>query len=171
MTVNSLDEEAQWTALGFEPVTIPAHAEFPVAMVHPNYESAKMLSAETHGAPVSADSPMAATARLFSYVPTVWEPEHYPPVVAKNAEEERQFAAKGYGRAGTSDRAAFSSAVEASLRPREESREFCEFPKYLTSPQGEAVLVKSAQQEDVLRAQWSDDTKKREGVSRGKATA
>lgn len=145
MTVNSVVEEEQWVAAGFAPVKIPEHHEYPKALVHPGYVPARMVSAEKHGPPVSSDYPEAALARLHSYVPAIWEPECHPPVIAKDTQDEEKYKAMGYVLPGKSDAAAFSASPPTP-------EEIIGWPKWLTPPQGEPMLVKSAAEEDALRS-------------------
>jgi hypothetical protein len=165
ITVNSIAEEEQWTVLGFEPVKVAAWHDYPKMLTHPDYTPAKMVSAERRGAPVSADCPWAASARLSSYAPAVWDPERNPPVTVNNAAEEEQFVAKGYVAAGTPDKAAFSHTIAGNPGPRE----VIEYPKYVTAPRGEAILVKSAAEEDFQRQQMGlparENKKKRAEVT------
>jgi hypothetical protein len=149
VTVNSIMDEEQWVSAGYAPIKVTKYSEFPKVLNHPDHEPTRMVSAETHGAAVSPDCPWRATARLASYVPAVWEPERYPPVTVHSPQEEALFIAKGYAVTGTSDKAAFSSAVASSLCPREVS-EFHEHPKWVTGPDGAAVLVKTAAEESAL---------------------
>jgi hypothetical protein len=158
MTVNSTAEEQQWRALGYEPIKTPEYREYPKTLVHLDYAPAKMVSPERHGPPVSADCHMAATARLASYTPAVWEPERNPPVIAKNPEEEAKYVALGYLVPGTGDAAAFAAAFAATPCTQ---REIILYPKWITPPQGEAVLVKSEAEEHALLARWSENERKR----------
>jgi hypothetical protein len=161
VTVKSIAEEELFTGLlGFVPVKIPEFKSYPKMLSHPDHEPARMVSPEQHGPAVSADSPMAAAARLFSYVASVWEPERNPPVIAQNADEEATLIAQGYCVTGTPDAAAFSAAHASPGNPQ---GEIVQFPKWVTPPQGEPVLVKSVEEERKLLAQWSekDGTKKR----------
>lgn len=149
VTVNSVMEEEQWTAFGYARVKIAEYSDYPKTLNHPDYTPPRLISPERHGAIAGdASNPMMATARLFSYVPAVWEPERFPPVTVRNMDEEELYLAKGYIPAGTPDRAAFSDAVAA--KPVSQEREFLEFPKYATLPDGKPVLVRSKAEEDAL---------------------
>jgi hypothetical protein len=53
VTVNSVAEEEQWLALGYEPAKPAAYSEYPKSLAHPDYSPTKMVSAEKHGAPVA----------------------------------------------------------------------------------------------------------------------
>ena len=151
VTARSPDEEQQWVGMGYEPVRPAEYSEFPKSLVHPDHAPARMVSAAKYGAAVSSDYPEAALARLHSYVPAVWEPERYPPVIARNAEEEEEFVAKGYRAPGTPDATAFSAATSSPST----SREIQQYPKWITPPhKGEPVLVKSATEENHQHAQW-----------------
>jgi hypothetical protein len=95
-------------------------------------------------------------------VPSVWEPELNPPVIARNADEEATLIAKGYYAAGAPDSVAFDAAQASPAVP---PAEFIEFPKWCSSPDGAQVLAKTAAEEAALLAQWKNGTKKRAGAA------
>ena len=148
ITVTSVGEEDHWKRMGYEPPKSAAFSNYPKMLWHPDHEPARMVSEAQHGPPVSSDSPHAASASLYSYVPAVWEEERFPPVIARNAEEEALFAAQGYLPDGESNAEAFAKAQNA---PAPE-KDFAEYPKWATPPWGgDPVLVKSAAEEAALK--------------------
>jgi hypothetical protein len=155
VTVNSIDEEEQWRALGYEFAKPPAaFAPYPKYMTHPHNVPARMISAAKPGPPVSKDSPHAALASFYSSQPEVWDPEEFPGVFASNETEEAKFAAEGYRAAGIPDADAFAIA-QAGSSP---AREPIPYPKWVTPPQGEPILAKSESEERALLAKWGVST-------------
>lgn len=120
----------------------------------------------------TADAVQAAPGQKGQ--PEQWEPMRYPPVTVMNLDQEEQYAASGYLAAGTPDPAAFSTAKASPFvagrtvseypkmvngvliqDPDAPTSSFAEYPKWLTSPDGEQILVASVVEEEVILARWT----------------
>lgn len=165
MTAHSPVEEEELASRGYAPVAVPEFSEYPLMMTHPDHEPAKEVSPAKYNTPDGAaprgGGDLMAAARLHSYVAAVQEPERYPAVTVSNVVEEHQYATQGYIRGGASNQTAFSQAVAANHNPQSEAREVLQFPKWLTGPDGEAVLAKTSDEERALQKQWAKVERKR----------
>lgn len=98
--------------------------EFPKVLVHPG-EAAAVVSVWDE--------------KLNRHVPEHGIPARFQPVTVNNADQEDQYEARGYRPAGSSDAAAFESAI-SNAKP--EGYEFKEYPKWVGD-----VLVNAADEE------------------------
>src|ERR1700683_3975841 len=130
--VSAADElqEMQFAAQGFVVSPMQQFEEFPKVLNHPD---ARLV------APRVASDGFGVTEK-----PATWEPSSLAPVTVRNTIEENAYRKLGYEPAGKSDVAAFS---HAQASPTDVRREVVQFPKWITPPEGEAVLVKSAAEE------------------------
>jgi hypothetical protein len=151
------------------------YQDYPKVMHHPSRQPPRKL----------VDSIPADPARGRHFAePEKWEPEKFPAVTVINADDEEYYAAKGYKPAGVSNAAAFSTAHASPYVPGRANAEYpkmvngvlvqdpnkpkdgpAEYPKWVTPPTGDAVLVNTADEEAKLRASWApEETKKRKSA-------
>jgi hypothetical protein len=144
------------------------YQEFPLVLNHPAHRPARRIADATRG----SGNGLEEGSHGFG-TPEQWEPERFPQVTVTTPDQEQEYLAKGYVRAGQANAAAFSTAhaspyvagrttseypkmVNGVLvqDPNAPARGPIEFPKWLTPPEGEAVLVHNVAEEEALRAQW-----------------
>jgi len=112
----------------------PDHAEYPKMLSHPAYVPAVPAVEVREGTAISW---------------TRGEPERFPPVQVKNADDEAYYVARGYKQCGHSDPAAFSRA-HAGLRVAPAAYKPQEYPKYIgdvlvNGPDEEAAALAAAE--------------------------
>jgi hypothetical protein len=139
--------------------TMQTFAEFPKTLLHPAHKPARLISEAVPGSSYGAIPCDGTPGR-----PAVWEAAQWPPVIARDAQEEEKFRAKGYVTPGKSDPVAFSTA---NASPPSASYEHIEWPKWLTSPTGAQVLVKSVEEEDKQRQQLGMPARERKRAKAG----
>jgi hypothetical protein len=129
-----------------------AFAEYPLVMHHPNHRPA-VYKAEP---PKPANAPLipASSNPAGTFGGSVGMSAYLPDVTVTTADEEAQYAAKGYCRAGVSDPAAYEAAI--SGRPLQNSSEFHAYPKWKYHLTLEACVVNSRDEEKALGAGWAD---------------
>lgn len=153
-----------------------SHQEYPKVLRHPARQRARKTAEATPAIPPQEGRPMIPAQ------PEQWEPERYPDITVISVDDEQYYVAKGYQSPGMSDPAAFSTAKASPYVPGREVSEWpkmvggklmqdpnkpaggpVEYPKWVRPPEGDAILVNSASEEDALMAQWTapPETKKK----------
>jgi hypothetical protein len=141
------------------------HQRYPMIMNHPSNRPARKI----------ADAAPAHPPETYFATPEQWEAEKWPQVTVTTPDDEAYYEAKGYKPAGNPDAAAFSMAQSSPYvagrktneypkmlngvlvqDPNAPASNFQEFPKWIIPPQGDAILVKCAAEEEAYLAQWTD---------------
>ena len=151
------------------------YQRYPLVMYHPNHQRARKIADAVPAIPPAPGRP------LIQAQPEQWEPERYGPMTVQNEDQEAYHAAKGYKAAGTPDPKAFESATANPYVPGREAAEWPkmingvltldpnapkvnqiqEYPKWITPPQGDALLVKSQEEEEKWLALWTAPPEKK----------
>jgi hypothetical protein len=122
-----------------------AYSEFPLVMHHPHHRPATMKLVPRTKA--GTDQPGVVMHDSIS------TPEYLPDVTVRDRDEELQYAAKGFMRAGVSDPAAYAAALSGAPPP---DHDFHAYPKWKYHAEKEARIVASAKEESDLGPGWAD---------------
>src|SRR5258708_6161768 len=122
-----------------------AFSEYPLVMHHPHHRSATMKLVPR----TKAGTDPAGTVMHDS----IATPEYLPDVTVRDLDEELQYAAKGFMRAGVSDPAAYAAALSGAPPP---DHDFHAYPKWKYHATAEARIVASAKEESDLGTGWAD---------------
>jgi len=119
-----------------------AYSEYPKAMNHPQYRPA-VVSGYTRNPDGTAKNDAPGS------------PAKFPPVYVSNADQELDYASRGYLPAGVSDADAYMRAVAGADTPA--TYGFQEFPKYVYQVQDGHVasaLVQNEAEQGSLEGAW-----------------
>lgn len=105
---------------------------YPLLMNHPNYWPGYIGDEQTG----------AGGVKYY----TNGLPARFPPVTVNTADQEEEYASKGYAPAGISDFAAYQRALAGTTVDTEDPPEGTEYPKWVPTPGGD-VLCETAEEE------------------------